>query len=197
MINFRALKKKYFKSTEEIVSMFLGLVIVVVVIGLIFNFFQKRKGNVEIPGVSNVKISEDIDKPEESVQNINQGEYTVVRGDNLWKIAQKEYSNGYQWVKIAKANNLKNPSVISTGQKLILPSIGQSTANTLNTNSKSNSISVGSDYKVVKGDNLWKIAVRAYGDGYNWVKIWRENKSKLKSPNGLAIGMILTIPKLE
>jgi len=45
-MNLKRLKRKYFKSTEEIVSMFLGLVIVVVVVGLIFNFFQRKKGNI-------------------------------------------------------------------------------------------------------------------------------------------------------
>ena len=40
-MKFSDIRKKYFKSTEEIVSMFLGLIIVVVVGGLIFSYFQK------------------------------------------------------------------------------------------------------------------------------------------------------------
>jgi len=54
-MNLATLIKKYFKSTEEVVSMFLGLVIVIVVTGMMFNFIQKRKGSVTIPGVSDVQ----------------------------------------------------------------------------------------------------------------------------------------------
>jgi len=46
---------------------------------------------------------------------------------------------------------------------------------------------------VVKGDNLWQIALRAYGDGYQWVKIARENK--LANPDLIHSGNILKIPR--
>jgi nucleoid-associated protein YgaU len=60
----------------------------------------------------------------QSVTNVNEnttGIYTVVKGDCLWKIALSVYANGYKWVDIAKANNLKNPSIIHPGNKFILP----------------------------------------------------------------------------
>ncbi len=47
--------------------------------------------------------------------------YTVVLGDDLWTIARREYNNGYRWVDIARANNLKNPNLIHTGNVLVLP----------------------------------------------------------------------------
>lgn len=51
------------------------------------------------------------------------GNYTVVKGDSLWKIAQKAYGSGRQWVKIYEANRaiIKNPNRIYVGQKLIIP----------------------------------------------------------------------------
>ncbi|MPN57839.1 hypothetical protein SDC9_205535 [bioreactor metagenome] len=55
----------------------------------------------------------------------------------------------------------------------------------------------GSEYKVVKGDSLWKIAVKVYGDGYQWTKIWQANKLKINNPNELEIGMMLTMPSLK
>lgn len=182
-MNLKRLKRKYFKSTEEIVSMFLGLVIVVVVVGLIFNFFQKKKGNITIPGSTDVEISQNIK------ENINLDEYVVKKGDSLWKIAEAKYNDGYKWSQIAKENNLKNPSNIEVGQKLVLPKL--SNEEKISTNL------VDSEYKVVKNDSLWKIAVKAYGDGYQWTKIWQANKSKIINPNGLEIGMILTIPSLN
>lgn len=47
--------------------------------------------------------------------------YTVLKGDNLWSIAQKFYGNGSRYKEIANANNLKNPDIIHVGQKLIIP----------------------------------------------------------------------------
>lgn len=48
-------------------------------------------------------------------------QYTVVRGDTLWNICVKHYNNGYKWIEVAKANNLKNPHLIHAGNVLILP----------------------------------------------------------------------------
>ena len=112
-------------------------------------------------------------------------------GDSLWKIAEKKYNNGYAWTEIAKANNIKNPSVIEVGQKIVLPEVE------VTEKIEVDKILVGSEYKVVRGDSLWKIAVRAYGDGYQWVKIWEENKSKIYNPNGLEIGMMISIPQIN
>ncbi len=47
--------------------------------------------------------------------------YVVVKGDHLWGIAVAAYGDGYQWPKIAKANNVKNPNWIETGMTLKLP----------------------------------------------------------------------------
>ncbi|GEO86077.1 MULTISPECIES: 5'-nucleotidase C-terminal domain-containing protein [Alphaproteobacteria] len=47
--------------------------------------------------------------------------YTVVLGDSLWKIAVATYGDGTYWTKIAEANKLKHPNVISIGQELELP----------------------------------------------------------------------------
>ena len=195
-MNFSEIKKKYFKSTEEVVSMFLGLVIVVVVGSLIFNYFQKNKGTIDIPGAStDIKLTDTVgDRLTANGEKI----YEVTEGDSLWKIAVKEYNDGYVWGKIAAANNLKNVSVISVGQKLVLPKLESKTIVSKPENLLTeSSISQGSEYKVVRGDSLWKIAVRAYGDGYQWTKIWQENKNKLNNPNSLEIGMMLNVPKLN
>lgn len=181
--------KKYIKSSEELVSMLLGLAIVVVVVSLIFNFVQRKKGTVEIPGSTDIVLSEEAIKEKQN----QEGFYTVEKGDNLWKIAEKKYNDGYAWTKIAKENDLKNASVLHVGQKLKMPAVEATiTAAAVETDNK---IEQG-EYKVVKGDNLWKIAVRAYGDGYKWVDIYQENKAKFNSPNLLEIGMMLNIPKL-
>lgn len=184
--------RKYFKSTEEVISMFLGLVIVVVVVGLIFNFFQSKKGNIDIPGSSNIEISQS-----DISGSIYGGEYIVVKGDNLWKIAEKKYNDGYKWVEIAKENNLKNPGMLAVGDKLVLPELEMKIVAVETVIDQANEIVINEEYKVVKSDSLWKIAVRAYSDGYQWVKIWKANESKLNNPDGLEIGMMLIIPSLD
>ena len=47
--------------------------------------------------------------------------YTVQKGDTLWSIAIRAYTDGYQWTKIAQANHLANPSLIFSGNVLIIP----------------------------------------------------------------------------
>jgi nucleoid-associated protein YgaU len=183
------------KSTEEVVSMFLGLVIVVVAVGLIFTYFQRKRGVVSVPGISQTLV-----KPTETIvkTEIEGTTYTVIKGDNLWKIAQKYYGSGYNWVDISKINKLSKPNELAVGQKLILPKVEVKTVVTATTTVKpvQEKIDIG-NYKVVRGDSLWKIAVRTYGDGFQWVQIWKSNKLKLKDPNKLEIGMELILPKLQ
>lgn len=184
--------KKYIKSSEELVSMLLGLAIVVVIVSLLFNFVQRRKGTVEIPGATDITLSENAIKEKQQEENV----YIIEKGDSLWKIAEKKYNDGYAWTKIAKENNLKNASVLSVGQKLKMPVVeSKITAAITKTTETTNKIDSGI-YKVVRNDSLWKIAVRAYGDGYKWNNIYQENKTIIRNPNLLEIGMTLKIPKL-
>jgi nucleoid-associated protein YgaU len=50
----------------------------------------------------------------------------VAKNDSLWGISVKIYNDGYKWTKIWELNKkvIKNPGVIYTGTKLILPSLG-------------------------------------------------------------------------
>ena len=176
-------KGGFFNSREDVVSMFLGLIVVVAVVGFIVNFIEKRKGNIDIPGVKNdLKIEELIQSNEEILA---EDEVKVATNDSLWKIAEREYGDGFKWVEIARLNNIKNPNVIEKGQVLKLPQIEKVAAKSEEKEDR--------DYKVVKGDSLWKIALREYGDGYQWTKIWQDNKSKLNSPDKLEIGMSLRL----
>ena len=49
--------------------------------------------------------------------------HVVVKGDTLWKIAQKYYGDGSLYPNIFEANRdiLKDPNLIKVGQKLRIP----------------------------------------------------------------------------
>ncbi len=51
--------------------------------------------------------------------------YEVQPGDNLWDIATRVYGSPIWARTIARLNNLTDPSHLATGQKLMLPSVGQ------------------------------------------------------------------------
>lgn len=182
----KRLKNKIFKSKDDVVSMFLGLVVVVAVVGFVVNFIEKRKGNIDIPGVSSdIKIEEVVNKGKTTVEEV-----VVQKNDSLWKIAVRVYNDGYKWTEIAKENNIRNPGLIYAGQKLKMPKIEVVAQD--KTDGKGE-IAQSFEYKVLEDDSLWKIAVKNYGDGYRWSEIWKNNRSKLNSPDKLEIGMSLTL----
>ncbi|HVY63111.1 MAG TPA: LysM peptidoglycan-binding domain-containing protein [Planctomycetota bacterium] len=49
-------------------------------------------------------------------------------------------------------------------------------------------------YTVQRGDTLQKISQKLYGTTKNWQKIFDANKSKLKKPDMIVVGMVLQIP---
>lgn len=178
--------------------MFLGLVIVVVVVGMIFNFFQKRRGEITIPGVNSDLVLEGNKTTGDKA--VVEGEYVVKKGDSLWNIAVANYGDGFRWTEIVKDNELKT-TTLEVGQKIKLRAKAEPVKKDTVAEEKvqdSKGVSVDeSTYTVVRGDSLWNIAVNKYGDGYKWVMIWQNNKSKLSSPDKLEIGMALVLPKLN
>nr|WP_300838902.1 phage tail protein [uncultured Acetatifactor sp.] len=50
-------------------------------------------------------------------------------------------------------------------------------------------------YVVVKGDCLWTIAKKFYGNGAQNTRIYNANRDKIKNPNLIYPGQALTIPK--
>ncbi|MGA2910731.1 MAG: LysM peptidoglycan-binding domain-containing protein [Candidatus Microgenomates bacterium] len=169
---------KQLKLNEESISMVLGAIVIVIVGILIVNYF-KDKGTGVIPATSSQTSTR---------------EHVVVKGDTLWSIAEDSFGSGYNWVDIKSANNLKTET-IEVGQKLIIPDVAPKQPTSTKTVSTIISVQpiTSSSYTVVKGDNLWKIAVRAYGDGYKWVEIAKTNN--LKNPNLIFSGNVLVLPR--
>ena len=49
-------------------------------------------------------------------------------------------------------------------------------------------------YVVKKGDSLWRIAGKVYGNPLKWPRIYRANKDKITNPNKIYPNQVLTIP---
>jgi len=55
---------------------------------------------------------------------------------------------------------------------------------------------VAEKYVVKEGDGLWQVAVKVYGDGYQWTKILEANKDKIGgNVEKLEVGVELIIPR--
>jgi nucleoid-associated protein YgaU len=182
---------KKVKLNESTISVILGVLVVIVVGTLIFNYFRgvgknKEEASQAMPTAGEVKLVEEEGKLVPEGLPIT---YKVQAGDNLWKIAEKYYNSGYNWVDIAKENNLTNADRLLVDQELILPKTEVKKATVI----IADQTITGNQYTVVKGDSLWGIALRAYQDGYQWVKIANENN--LSNPNKIHPGNVLSIPR--
>jgi nucleoid-associated protein YgaU len=113
------------------------------------------------------------------------GTHVVEKGESLWTIATKYYGSGYEWNKIAKENNIGNPSEIEIGQSLVLPSATQTVA-------ENETVKDEGAYTIQKGDSLWTIADKELGDPYRWSEIAKLNS--LKTPSIIHTGNTLTLP---
>jgi nucleoid-associated protein YgaU len=52
-------------------------------------------------------------------------------------------------------------------------------------------------YEIQKGDNLWKIAAKFYGDGTQHTKLFEENREVIKDPDKIFPGQKIRIPMDE
>lgn len=187
-----AKRSSFFNFTESYTSLILGA-IVVVVIGILFFSFARGNRNTQTSSISE-------EQKMEQESNVSSA-YTIKAGDDLWSISENVYSDGYKWVEIAKANKIENPGLIIVGNKLIIPKIEKKEPVVTQTNKPieeqnkvvANNTITGTTYKIVEGDNLWNICVRAYGDGYRWPELAKVND--IPNPNLIYPNNVLTLPR--
>ena len=184
---------KTLKINESLISTIMGGVVIVVVGVLMINYF-KSINRVEDIGsgeeISNIQIVEG-EKPDNLPIT-----YIVEKGDNLWRIAEEFYKSGYNFVDIVAANQIADANQIEVGTELTIPQV-EVRKLTVSTEINKAVITIeGDSYTTVINDSLWNIAVRAYGDGYAWTKIYEANKTDIGiNPSLIAKGMILAIPR--
>lgn len=112
--------------SESYISVGLGLLVVVVVGILLYNYFTSRGTKP-----TDAEKAEQDRIAEEATMSAKPGTtYTVAAGDTLWSIAEKAYQSGYNWVDIATANNLTGNEELNPGQTLVIPDASPKTLTT-------------------------------------------------------------------
>lgn len=167
----------------------LGATVILIVLLLVTTYFGK-----------NVLVKINLNKPTANQQNIPKKQalartYVVSQGDSLWKIAEQSYGSGYNAYDIAIANKLTDANVIEAGQILVIPSVTakQPTQGEI-AMAKTAPITIKENtYTVKEGDDLWDIALGAYGDGYMWVSVAKANN--LTNPDLIHAGNVLKLPR--
>lgn len=218
---------KQIEINEKFVSGVIGVFLLVAFFVGVYRFALERPAPSTLSQVNESELQESLapgTSLEEATGTVETGEvssagiskYTVEEGDSLWKIAEKTYNDGYQWVEIAKVNNLANVGLLAVGQELDLPRAddlalsqtaqiaqvedGPPIETTLTSSQESSEASietkeVSSDsYTVQQGDYLWKIAEVHLGNGYQWTKIWEMNQEVIANPEVILAGQTLKLP---
>lgn len=192
--------EKGFNFSENFLSLGLGILVVIVIGALIFNYLGNRPSSQkEKSPVAEEKATEEEQQSSQSTGSLPT-KHKVAKGEDLWKIAQRYYKSGYNWIDIAKANNLTNPNILLADTELTIPdaqpkvlaAADTATQPAVETSQKTGVIT-GDSYTVVRGDNLWQVAVRAYGDGFKWTEIAKAND--LINPDLIHAGNVLKLPR--
>lgn len=72
--------------------------------------------------------------------------------------------------------------------------VGRSETTAPRTGEAAGSVERERTYTVVSGDSLSKIAKREYGDANKWYAIFEANRDKIKNPDLIYPGQVLTLP---
>ncbi|RJR14665.1 LysM peptidoglycan-binding domain-containing protein [Candidatus Microgenomates bacterium] len=104
------------EMSESYISIGLGLLVVVVIGILVYNYFTQRNAGQTPPPAQEIT--------QESTTSAQPGTtYVVTEGDTLWSISEKAYGIGYNWRAIADANSLSDTDQLEKGQELTIPEV--------------------------------------------------------------------------
>lgn len=183
------------KVRENYLSVTLGILVFLVALTLIF-----RSGDA---------ADKQADKQEDTSM-MTKKTYVVQPGDSVSSIARDQLGSVDYADEIIAENKLTNPDQIEKGMRLVLPSVSEPTPtgsmaqptgvmeekgdlNGEGATVKQTISITGNTYTVKKGDRLWDIAERAYGDGEMYTRIIQANK--LRNPDRLLEGTVLKLPR--
>jgi nucleoid-associated protein YgaU len=117
--------------------------------------------------------------------------YTVRQGDTLWGISQRLTGDPENWPVLLERNNaayeigvgetfIENPDRIYPGQRIFAPVSDGAGRSVL-------------EYHVLRGESLWRIAERIYGDPLLWRQIYADNRATITDPDLIYPGQVLLL----
>ena len=128
--------------------------------------------------------------------------HIVVKGETLSSISRRYYGSANKWQRILDANTdvVSDPRSLRPDMKLTIPEAKEDAAQVAEGREglARPALAAGDvglkTYTVQKGDNLWRIAGRLYGEGAQYKKILAANSDILTDPDRVKAGMVLVIP---
>jgi len=130
--------------------------------------------------------------------------YTVVKGDNLWSLAERFYGEGRRWKAIHQANRdvLPSPSMLKEGMVLLIPQAVPTTQPALPQRMSVErpaaaapvATTIGTTHTVERGDTLYGLAQKLYGDGRLYTVLYEANRDRVSDPHQLSVGTVLVVP---
>ncbi len=117
--------------------------------------------------------------------------YTVSQGDTLWGIARRLTGDPENWPELWERNNaaykagigetyIADPGLIFPGQRIYAPISGGAGGSVI-------------EYHVSRGESLWRIAERIYGDPLLWNQIYADNRATIADPDLIYPGQVLLL----
>lgn len=117
-------------------------------------------------------------------------EHEVREGENLWQIARRLLGSGAKYHRILEWNALSGDEPLLAGTRLRIRISGVP-----GPPPGSSSPARPRHHEVKEGETLAKLARRYYSDGEAWRAIFEANRSILRNPHALRVGITLTIPQ--
>lgn len=202
---------KSLKLNESTISMVLGAIVIVVVGVLVINYFKGLDEGSTIPSIETaqdpslptthiVKEGEDLWGISEKYYGTGFNWVDIAEANNISSPNLIEEGQTLQIpdvdTRLAEADKTDAGSRESLSEEIKSETAVSEQGITDEANDKQE-ISrpeeiIGNRYTVQKGDTLWDIAERAYGDAYQWVSIAKANK--LVNPNLIHPGNVFVLP---
>lgn len=173
---------------------------------LLFDKLEATYPNV-LPYTTNTIISENINpiKNTPIPQNTNATQYTVLKGDTIFSIANKFYNDYTKRHLITEYNNIGNSGDIYVGQVLYIPNpttnvnkqVSQDTKKEEPQNKKEKEPQKleASPYEVQPKDTIFSISKKFYNDYSKRYLIMEYNN--IQDPNDIKVGQVIYIPKSQ
>lgn len=122
--------------------------------------------------------------------------HIIERGDVLTSISKTYYGTTTKWRIIFDANRdvIPNENSLTVGVEIVIPELPSEPSQPERPAVPVEVTTTGRTHTVAKGDTLYSIAKKYYGDGNQWRKIYEANSDKIPNQNVLKIGTRLAIP---